>query len=81
MPEDREEFVDFLHETGQLDSAALELAKIVNDEKFQSVQGKTAYQLWQDLVNLVSKNPMQVKSLPAEPLIRQGIKRYDDCGR
>ena len=35
-------------------------------------------QLWNELCELISKHPDQVKSLKVEPIIRQGIKRYSD---
>lgn len=36
------------------------------------------FQLWNELCELISKNPEKVKSLKVEPIIRQGIKRYTD---
>lgn len=35
-------------------------------------------QLWNELCELISKNPDKVKSLKVEPIIRQGIQRYSD---
>ena len=36
------------------------------------------FQLWNELCDLISKNPDKVSSLKVEAIIRQGIKRYSD---
>lgn len=36
------------------------------------------FQLWNELCDLVGKNPDKVTSLKIEPIIRQGLKRYTD---
>lgn len=36
------------------------------------------FQLWNELCDLVAKNPDKVTSLKIEPIIRQGLKRYTD---
>ncbi len=36
------------------------------------------FQLWNELCELISKNPDKVKSLKVDAIIRQGIKRYSD---
>ena len=35
-------------------------------------------QLWNELCDLIAKNPDKVTSLNIEPIIRQGLKRYTD---
>jgi hypothetical protein len=37
IPEHREQFVEYLQHIDMLDDTAIELAKIVNDEKFQVI--------------------------------------------
>jgi pre-mRNA-splicing factor SYF1 len=94
MPESREDFIEYLISIDYLDEAAKQMAIIVNDEKFQSARGKTAHQvcvfvlyyysyfiilqLWTELCELISKNPLKIHSLAVDPIIRQGIKRYTD---
>ncbi|XP_018572055.1 pre-mRNA-splicing factor SYF1 [Anoplophora glabripennis] len=77
-PENAEEYVDYLTETGKLDEAALVLAKIVNDENFISQHGKSKHQLWNELCELISKNPDEVRSLNVDAIIRGGLRRYTD---
>uniref|UniRef100_A0A914VZD4 Pre-mRNA-splicing factor SYF1 n=2 Tax=Plectus sambesii TaxID=2011161 RepID=A0A914VZD4_9BILA len=74
----REAFIDYLREIDRLDVAATQLAILVNDEKFVSIENKSNHQLWTELCELISKNPGKVHSLQVDPIIRQGIKRYTD---
>lgn len=78
QPEEAEDFIDYLRGMGRLDEAAVRMADIVNDERFISKEGKSKYQLWSELCDLVSKNPDHVHSLNVEAIIREGIKRYTD---
>ncbi|XP_023241197.1 pre-mRNA-splicing factor SYF1-like [Centruroides sculpturatus] len=77
-PENAEEFIDYLISVGWLDDAAVELEKIVNKEDFVSRDGKSKYQLWNELCNLISKNPDKVRSLKVDAIIRGGLRRYTD---
>lgn len=60
------------------DEAAVKLASVVNDDKFKSVRGKSHYQLWQDLCDLVVKYSEDIKTLKVEAIIRSGIRRFTD---
>lgn len=60
------------------DEAAVKLASVVNDDKFQSARGKSHYQLWQDLCDLVVKHSEEIKTLKVEAIIRSGIRRFTD---
>lgn len=77
-PENAEEFIEYLISVGWLDDAAVELEKIVNKEDFVSKEGKSKYQLWNELCNLISKNPDKVRSLKVDAIIRGGLRRYTD---
>ncbi|KAG5876947.1 hypothetical protein JTB14_031318 [Gonioctena quinquepunctata] len=77
-PENAEEYVDYLTERERLDEAAQVMAKIVNDENFISQQGKSKHQLWNELCELISKNPEKVRSLNVDAIIRGGLRRYTD---
>lgn len=77
-PEQTEEFVDYLKSIGRLDEAAVKLAHIVNKDNFISKNGKSNYQLWNELCQLISENPKQIKSLNVDAIIRGGLKRYTD---
>ncbi|KAI1289413.1 Pre-mRNA-splicing factor SYF1 [Halotydeus destructor] len=78
QPEDAEEYVEYLKENGRYDEAASKLADLVNNERFLSKDGKSKFQLWSELCEMISKNPEKVHSLNVEAIIREGIKRYSD---
>ncbi|XP_030826385.1 pre-mRNA-splicing factor SYF1 [Camarhynchus parvulus] len=54
-PEEAEQYVSYLRSVGRLDEAAQVLARLVNDERCVSRQGKSNYQLWQELCELLSQ--------------------------
>jgi len=78
QPENAEEFINYLTNIGHLEEAAKRLADIINKEDFVSKAGKSKHQLWNELCELMSKNPDKIVVLKVEPIIRQGIKRYSD---
>ncbi|KAF7385318.1 pre-mRNA-splicing factor syf1 [Vespula maculifrons] len=77
-PEDTEEYIEYLISIGRLDEAAIKLAQIVNQDDFVSKHGKSNHQLWNELCNLISKNPSKIKSLNVDAIIRGGLRRYTD---
>ncbi|CAF4457338.1 unnamed protein product, partial [Adineta steineri] len=77
-PECAEQYIDYLKEIGNLDECAKYYVGILNNDHFTSRQGKSTHQLWNELCELVSKNPTKIKSVPVEPIIRQGILKYKD---
>lgn len=76
MPEKSETYVDYLISVDRLDEAAVIMAKIINDDEYTSSNRKSKHQLWNELCELMSKNPGKITSLKVEDIIRQGIKRY-----
>jgi pre-mRNA-splicing factor SYF1 len=77
-PEDAEEFIDYLTKVDRLDEAAQQLASVVDNEHFTSKSGKSNHQLWNELCDLISKNPDKVHSLNVDAIIRSGLRRYTD---
>lgn len=77
-PENAEEYVEYLKSINRLDEAAVQLAKIVNNENFVSQDGKSNHQLWNELCDLISQNPDSVHSLNVDAIIRGGLRRYTD---
>lgn len=75
-PEDTEEYVDYLKSISRLDEAAARLGVIVNKDSFVSKSGKSNHHLWNELCELCSKNPKEIKSLNVDAIIRGGIRRY-----
>ncbi|XP_065918405.1 pre-mRNA-splicing factor SYF1-like isoform X2 [Dysidea avara] len=78
VPEDAEEFIDYLIKIGRLDEAASKLAEIVNRENFVSRKRKSKHELWHELCELIAKNPEKVTSLKVDAIIRGGLKRFTD---
>ncbi|XP_064616120.1 pre-mRNA-splicing factor SYF1-like [Liolophura sinensis] len=76
--ENMEDYIEYLKLIGRLDEAAKRLVDIIDDDGFTSKAGKSKHQLWNELCELVSKNPDKVTSLKIEPIIRQGLKRFSD---
>lgn len=60
-PEDTEDYIEYLVSIDRLDEAAVKLAEIVNKENFVSKHGKSNHQLWNELCELISKNPAKVR--------------------
>ncbi|KAG2176781.1 hypothetical protein INT44_007445 [Umbelopsis vinacea] len=77
-PSHVEAYIDHLLSLEHYDEAAVKLASVVNDDKFKSVRGKSHYQLWQDLCDLVVKYSEDIKTLKVEAIIRSGIRRFTD---
>ncbi|KAI8338847.1 putative Pre-mRNA-splicing factor syf1 [Blakeslea trispora] len=73
-----ENFIENLVQLEYYDEAALKLVSIVNDTKFNSMKGKSHYQLWQQLCELVVDHCEAITSLQVESIIRSGIKRFTD---
>lgn len=46
--------------------------------KFKSFKGKSHYQLWQQLCELVVEHSEEIQHVHVEPIIRSGIKRFTD---
>eukprot|EP01111_Echinosteliopsis_oligospora_P015171 TRINITY_DN5900_c0_g2_i1.p1 TRINITY_DN5900_c0_g2~~TRINITY_DN5900_c0_g2_i1.p1 ORF type:complete len:463 (+),score=107.52 TRINITY_DN5900_c0_g2_i1:117-1505(+) len=83
-PDGVEEYIDYLSSpsVGYYDEAARLLAKAVNDDKFESRQGKTKHQMWLDLCEMISKHPKDIVSVKVEPILRGGIRKFsDEVGR
>jgi len=82
QPEQTEDYVKWLVEAGLLDEAATRLADLVNNEDFESIQGKSKHELWFELCDLIAKNPDKVKGMRVEAIIRQGLRRFtSEVGR
>ncbi|CAG8523295.1 12229_t:CDS:10, partial [Ambispora gerdemannii] len=77
-PDHVEEYIDLLLSLSRYDEVAKRLAQVVNNDRFKSMHGKSNYQLWMELCDLVCKHPEEIKSLKVEPIIRSGIQRFTD---
>lgn len=77
-PENAEEYVEYLTSIDRLDEGAIILANVVNNENFVSQHGKSNHQIWNELCELISKHPEEIKSLNVDAIIRGGLRRYTD---
>ncbi|KAK3838396.1 MAG: pre-mRNA-splicing factor syf1 [Linnemannia elongata] len=77
-PNHGEDYVDLLVSMERYDEAASRLCKMINNEQFQSMHGKSHYQLWRQLCDIICSHPKDVKSIPIENIIRSGIRRFTD---
>lgn len=75
VPEDAEDFVEYLKTVNKLNNAAIELSILVDNEQFISKNGKSHHLLWNELCDLISKNPSEIQSVKVDAIIRSGLKR------
>lgn len=52
--------------------------RVINNDRFQSKEGKSKVQYWNDLCDLISSNPKVIKSLDVDAVIRDGIGRFPE---
>lgn len=73
VPGEREDYIVFLKKSKFYKEAAIELSKLVNDERFVSQQGKSKHDLWTELLKLITRNPKDIgTSLNVDAIIRSG---------
>lgn len=77
-PEEAEEFVELLLELGQYNEAANKYIEILNNVKFKSREGKSHFQLWTEMCDLLVDHAAEIKDIPVEKIIRSGIKKFED---
>ncbi|AFZ80532.1 adapter protein, putative [Theileria equi strain WA] len=77
-PNFREVFYDFLKRHKQYDEAAKILCELLNDDNFVSENGKSQYNLWIELCELIRDNSQHIKSIPVDRIIKEGISKYTD---
>ncbi|KAI9836953.1 MAG: pre-mRNA-splicing factor syf1 [Thelocarpon superellum] len=83
-PEDAEDFIDLLLENQQWTDAVLQYLKILNDARFRSKQGKSHFQLWTEMVDLLVNHAKLIDTGPdgigldVDSIVRSGIDRFAD---
>jgi pre-mRNA-splicing factor SYF1 len=73
-----EDYVDYLRSIGDWRSASQALVGIVNDDRFVSTKGKSAYEFCMDLCQMVSMHPEECVDVDGNAAIRHCIGRYTD---
>lgn len=51
---------------------------MLDAEPYTSAKGKGAFQLWMEMAELLCEHPKEIHTIPVEPILRSGIKRYSD---
>jgi pre-mRNA-splicing factor SYF1 len=82
-PEDAEDFIELLIEEKLYTEAVKKYMDILNNPKFQSKHGKSHYQFWSEMVDLLVTHAVDVETsdevgIDAEKIIRSGIERFAD---
>ncbi|KAI9298514.1 pre-mRNA-splicing factor SYF1 [Neoconidiobolus thromboides FSU 785] len=72
-----EDYIDLLLEQDNIDEAAYQLSRMI-DLDLPSSRGKTPYQLWVELSDLICSKPQSIKRLDVEAILRSGIIRFTD---
>lgn len=78
QPREVETYIDILTDKGFYNESAETLIKVLDDPDFVSVQGKSRFQLWTDLADILIHHPEDTIRWPTERILRSGIQRYPD---
>lgn len=82
-PENVEDFIDLLIQTGAYTEAVKCYMSLLNNVRFASQHGKGHYELWSEMVDLLVDHASEIDSshesgIEVESIIRSGISRYPD---
>jgi pre-mRNA-splicing factor SYF1 len=55
--------------------AAKQLATLLNDDTFRSLDGRSKHQMWLELCDMVTKHPKDVEGMRVDAIIRGGIRK------
>lgn len=82
-PEDMEDYIDLLVETGHYKEAVKRYIDILNNPKFQSKNVKSDFQLWSDMADLIVNKARQIghvsrSGIDVHRIFRSGIERFAD---
>ncbi|KAL8699179.1 MAG: hypothetical protein Q9224_001528 [Gallowayella concinna] len=82
-PEDCEDFITLLVEMGEYTEAVKRYMEILDNPKFRSKHGKSNFQLWSEMVDLLVTRAKEVQTgdaigIDVENIVRSGIERFAD---
>lgn len=82
-PEDMEDYIELLIETGHYRQAVKKYIEILNNPKFVSKNVKSDFQLWNDMVELMVNQARKIgdssiSGIDVDRIIRSGIARFPD---
>jgi len=81
-PEEVESYIEVLVEMGEYTEAVKRYVDVLNNPRFKSRHGKSNYQLWNELVDLLVAHAKEIVLdsclTAADKIIRSGIERFSD---
>ncbi|PIG87158.1 pre-mRNA-splicing factor syf1 [Aspergillus arachidicola] len=82
-PENAEEYIELLVEMGHYTEAVKRYMEILDNPRFQSKEGKSHFQLWTEMVDLLVSKAKQIETGPhvgidVDAILRSGIDRFAD---
>lgn len=82
-PENVEEYIELLIEMGQYTEAVKVFMGVLDNSRFQSKNGKSQFQLWTEMVDLLVSKAKQIETGPqvginVDAILRSGIDRFAD---
>lgn len=82
-PEDAEDFIDLLIDLRRYTEAVKRYIGILNNPKFRSKTGKSHFQLWSEMVDLMVVHAKEIDmnggdEIDVEKIIRSGIEKFAD---
>ena len=82
-PEHAEDFIELLVEQGRHTEAVKKYIDILNNPKFRSKNGKSNFQLWSEMVDLMVDHAKEIDlgnsiGMDVEKIVRSGIERFAD---
>ncbi|KAL3464215.1 hypothetical protein BJX64DRAFT_99162 [Aspergillus heterothallicus] len=82
-PENVEDYVNLLVEMGQYAEAVKRYMEILDNPRFQSKEGKSNFQLWTEMVDLLVSKAKKIETGPktgidVDAILRSGIDRFAD---
>lgn len=82
-PENAEDYIELLVEMGQFTQAVKVYTDILDNPRFQSKNGKSQFQLWTEMVDLLVSKAKKIETGPqvgidVDAILRSGIDRFAD---
>ncbi|EAW17609.1 mRNA splicing protein SYF1 [Aspergillus fischeri NRRL 181] len=82
-PENAEDYIELLVELGRYTEAVKRYMEILDNPRFQSKKGKSNFQLWTEMVDLLVSKAKQIQTGPqvgidVDAILRSGIDRFAD---
>ena len=82
-PEDTESYIQLLINSKRYTEAIQQYIRILNNPKFKSKEGRSEFQLWEEMVDLLVFHAKQIRTgyetgLDVDRIIRSGMVRFGD---